>query len=307
MRAIPILLLAAVSALAQEPPTFQTSVALVHVDAEVTAADGRILAGFTKDDFRVFDDGKEQPIIHFSAGEDPLDLILLFDISGSMRPKVQEVAAAAREGVQELRPGDRVSVMVFNSRSRVVSPFTEDLEAVQRTIQQDVLSIRFGGATFIQSAAQAAARRLRSESRTERRRAVLVITDNYGQRTRNEMTVVREYWEADALLTGLIVRSAAVQTLNTVGMIMNPARLALQVGVKGIAEKTGGDFIRADDAGASFQEAMRRIRTRYSLYYAASRRQARQLRRSIRVELTQAAAKLHPKSRVRARTGYIPK
>ena len=27
------------------------------------------------------------------------------------------------------------------------------------------------------------------------------------------MTVVREYWEADALLTGLIVRSPAVQTL----------------------------------------------------------------------------------------------
>ena len=35
-----------------------------------------------------------------------------------MRPKVQEVAAAAREGVQELRPGDRVSVMVFNTAAR---------------------------------------------------------------------------------------------------------------------------------------------------------------------------------------------
>jgi VWFA-related protein len=305
MRAI-ALFLAALSALAQEPPLFKSSVALVHLDAEVTAPDGRILTGFTKPDFRVFDEGKEQPIVHFSAGEDPLDLILLFDISGSMRPKVQEVAAAAKEGVQELRQGDRVSVMVFNSRSTVLSPFTEDLEAVQRTIQQDVLNTRFGGATFIQSAAQAAAVRFRSESRTERRRAVLVITDNYGQRTRNEMTVVREYWEADALLTGLIVRSAAIQTLNTVAVIMNPARLALQVGVKGIAEKTGGDFIRGEDAGASFQEAMRRIRTRYSLYYPLPDVKPG-ARRTIRVELTPAAAKLHPKSRVRARTGYIAK
>ena len=106
MRAIPILLLAAVSVLAQEPPTFRTNVALVHVDAEVTAADGRILTGFTKDDFRVFDDRKEQPIIHFSGGEEPLDLILLFDISGSMRPEVQKVAAAARE---ESRSCDRAT------------------------------------------------------------------------------------------------------------------------------------------------------------------------------------------------------
>ena len=88
-------------------------------------------------------------------------------------------------------------------------------------------------------------------------------------------------------------------------MIMNPARLALQVGVKGIAEKTGGDFIRADDASASFQEAMRRIRTRYSLYYALPEGKPG-TPHGIRVELTQAAAKLHPKSRVRARTGYIP-
>jgi len=98
--AIPVL-----AAFAQETATFRTGVSLVHVDAEVVSADGRILDGFTKDDFRVLDDGKPQPILHFSRGEDPLDLILLFDISGSMRPKTEEVAAAAGEAVRELRDG----------------------------------------------------------------------------------------------------------------------------------------------------------------------------------------------------------
>src|SRR4051812_9626263 len=106
MRSTLTLLLAAVCAVAQEPPLFRANVALVHVDAEVTAADGRLLTGFQKEDFRVFDERKEQPIVNFSAGEEPLDLIILFDVSGSMRPKVQEVAAAARQGVQELRAGD---------------------------------------------------------------------------------------------------------------------------------------------------------------------------------------------------------
>src|SRR5215475_6441274 len=145
MRVGVILGLAVWAAFSQDAPTFRTGVALVQVEAEVTAADGRLLTGFSKDDFRILDEGVEQPIAQFSWDEEPLDLILLFDISGSMRPKVQQVAAAARQGVQELKAGDRVAVMVFNTHTRMVTDFTEDLEAVQRSIQEDVLALKFGG------------------------------------------------------------------------------------------------------------------------------------------------------------------
>ena len=296
---LPIL---ALIAFGQDAPTFKTAISLVHVDAEVVAQDGRILIGFSREDFRVLDEGKEQPILHFSSGEDPLDLILLFDVSGSMKPKVAEVAAAAREGVQELRPGDRVAVMAFNSRSREVLPFTDNLERVQQSIREDILGLRFGGGTLIQSAVSDAAKRFLREPRTERRRAVLIVTDDFGQRTRREATVIQELWEADALLTGLIVRSPQVYAAQTLGSIMNPAMIALRAGVRGIAEKTGGDFLRAADSGRGFQESMRRIRSRYSLYYAMPAGKPG-TRRTIRVELT--AAEKHSKARVRARTGYF--
>src|ERR1041385_4726242 len=83
--------------------TFRTGVSLVHVDAEVTDQEGRILGDLTRNDFRVFDDGKEQPLLHCSIGDDPLDLVLLFDVSGSMRPIVQKVAEGARQALRELR------------------------------------------------------------------------------------------------------------------------------------------------------------------------------------------------------------
>lgn len=292
------------AAAAQETPTFRSGVSLVHVDAEVAAADGRILTGFTKDDFRILDQGKEQPILHFSSGEDPLDLILLFDISGSMKSKVAEVAAAAREGVQELRQGDRVAIMVFNTHTRLVLPFTNDLERVQQSIRSDILALPFGGGTFIQSAVSDAAKRFLREPRTERRRAVLIITDDMGMRTQRESSVVRELWEADALATGLIVRDGVYQTLNVVSTIMNPSRLALQAGVRGIAAKTGGDFIPSGDPAAGFAESMRRIRNRYTLYYAMPEAKPN-TRRTVRVELSSQAAKQHAKARVRARTGYF--
>ncbi len=298
-----VLLLFALLASAQEKPLFRTGVSLVHVDAEVTAADGRILDGLTKEDFRVFDERKEQPITGFAAGEEPLDLILLFDVSGSMRPKVAEVAAAAREGLDELRTGDRVSVMTFNTRTHLIQNFTENLAKVETAIH-DVLNLEFGGGTLIQSAVDEAALRFMKEPRNHRRRAVLIITDDIGQRTRREASVVRDFWEADAILSGLIVTNRAFKTLRTVGIIMGPQNLLMQAGMKGIAHKTGGDAISADDPADSFPEAMRRIRTRYSLYYPLPDAKSGSTR-SIRVELTRDAGHRYPKARVRARTGYV--
>jgi VWFA-related protein len=288
---------------AQTAPTFHASVALVHVDAEVTL-DGRTLTGLTKDDFRVLDERRPQTVVQFASEQQALDLILLFDISGSMRPAVKAVASAARLGLQELREGDRVCIQVFNRGHREIAPFTSDLDAVARTIEQQVLTLRFGGGTLIQAAVDAAALRLMKEPRGERRRAVLIITDNYGVRTRREQSVVRDYWEADAILSGLIVRNAGVLALNAVGTILGPQNLFLRAGMKGIAAKTGGDTIPSGDAGAAFQESMHRIRSRYSLYYAQPDGKPGSTR-SIRVELAGDTATRFPGARVRARTGYV--
>ena len=305
-----ILLLTALlanAAAAQAVPdsfVFRAGVSLVRVDTEAAAEDGRIIGNLRKEDFRVFDNGKEQTIVHFAAAEEPLDLILLFDISGSMKAVLEKVAGAAHEGLQALQPGDRVSVMVFNSHSRVVLPFTEDLGEVERGIKEEVLALRFGGGTFIQRAVDDGALRFLHERRTERRRAVLIITDNIGVRSRREQAVVRDFWEADAILSGLIIDNPVYKTLQTVGTIMGPQNLLLHAGMKGIAAKTGGDAVRASDPASAFQEVMRRIRTRYALYYKMPEAKPGTSRK-IRVELSPEAARLHPNARLRARTGYV--
>ncbi len=298
-----IAFLLAASLCAQPIPTFRAETRLVRVDAEILE-DGRVLNGFGRDDFRVLDEGKPQTVRHFSAGEDPLDLILLFDVSGSMRLVIAAVAAAAREGLQELRAGDRVCIMTFNTKSQEVAGFTEELDAVQKTIEENVLRTRFGGGTMIQASVDAAALRFLREPKSERRRAVLIITDNIGIRTRREQSVVRDFWEADALLSGLIVYNKRFRTVHTIGLIMAPDAMLIEAGMKGIAEKTGGDAISAEDAATAFQESMRRIRTRYSLYYEQPEAKPGS-RRSIRVELEGELARLHPKARVRARSGYV--
>jgi VWFA-related protein len=300
---LPLGLLLALICLAQEAPTFRSDVSLVRLDAEVT--DGtRTLHGFRKEDFVVKDNGQPQQVLYFSQDQEPLDLILLFDISGSMRPSVEEVANSAKTALAELRPGDRVAVMTFHGTSRIVAPFTEDLTAVRRTINEKVVDGKFGGSTHLLAGVDDAAKYFMEQPRNERRRAVLILTDNYGQRSRKGSTVVHRLWEADASLSGLIIRGSVEQAINTVAMAMNPLLLALREGMEGVADKTGGDTLKGSNTGEDFREMMRRIRQRYSLFYAVPQGKAGG-QRMVRVELSSEALSRYPNARVRAPKGYV--
>lgn len=293
------LLVASVTILsAQDVPTFRAAVFLVHVDAEVVSRDGRPLTGLTKDDFRILDDGREQAITAFSEGEQPLDLILLFDISGSMRRQVKKVAAVAHEGFEELRAGDRVAVMVFNTNARVVAPFSDDLEAVSQAIEA-VLDLRFRGGTRIIASIDSAADQFTQSGDREhpRRRAVLVITDNMGLPSFHKQAILEKLWEADALVSGLVV----VRRGPTAAP--GPSGLKPWGGIDDLVEKTGGDMLRASDLSVSFPEMMHRLRTRYTLYYRLPEADVGSVR-SIDVQLSQQGRERFPGARMIARRAY---
>jgi VWFA-related protein len=302
MRPAFLILLGTWICLAQEQPAFRADVALVHIDAEVT--DGtRIATGFHKEDFLITDNRVTQKIQFFAQDEESLDLILLFDVSGSMQPSVAKVAASAHTALAELRAGDRIAVMTFNSRSRLIADFTDDRDSVVRSVNS-VVDGRFGGGTRILAAVDQAAEHFRGQPKTQRRRAVVIVTDDFGQRSRRPGTVIAKLWEADALLSGLIVRSAAGTAMATASAVMNPMVLAMHEGIGGVVEKTGGDVLKEDDPGETFREMMRRLRLRYSLYYAMPQGKPGE-KREVKVELSKEALARVPHGRVRARKGYV--
>lgn len=276
---------------AQEaPPVFRSGVSLVRVDTEALDADGRILAGLKQDDFRVFDDGVNQPVVGFSFEEEPLDLILLFDLSGSMRSKLLGVVRAVELGFHELKKGDRVCIMGFHAVAQEIAPFTSDLDSVNETILLKVLAQHFVGESKPERAAAEAALRFRKEPKTQRRRAVLAITDRSGSSSYAAQSAVRDLWQSDAVFSELeIGRSASMQVLERAGDV--------------IAARTGGATVVAGDPGQAFRQALRLLRRRYTLYYASPGGQAGS-ERSLEVRLSAEAEKRFPGSHVRTRTGY---
>jgi Ca-activated chloride channel family protein len=295
-------LLSASWLLAQTTPSFRAGVSLFHLDTEVVDESGRSITGLNKGDFRIFDDGQGQPIAMFSASEQPLDLILLVDISRSMRSKVEEIAAASGAALKELRPDDRVSVLVFNTKTRVISPLTSDAAQTKQALN-NVLNLPFRGGTAIRRAVSEAAERFtRFDDRQEQcRRAVLVLTDNVGILGRSEGSVVNTLREADALLSGLIV-SNRLANISALGLLF-PFGVKRPGGIEGIVEKTGGDVIYSDDLTTAFPEMIHRLRSRYSLYYRIPGNQVGR-ERMLRVELSTEAMTRFPGTHVRAPKTY---
>lgn len=280
---------------------FRSDVALVRIDAQVMHQD-RVIHDLKKQDFLVLDNGKPQPILYFSNEADPLDLVLVLDTSGSMRRSIQQVARSAAAALQHLRPGDRVAVTRFTIRAGEVLPFTEDFSEVARSIDQ-ICERPFRGGTNIHGALRHAGKLLMTQPRGPRRRAVLLISDGISQKFTSEQAALESLWEADAVMHALLVNAPGRRT-RTMMKILSPGSLVLSVDVPKLADATGGDAMRAEDAGDGFREMMERIRRRYSLHYALPAGISGE-EHVVRVELSGEAKEHYKGARVRARKGYL--
>jgi von Willebrand factor type A domain len=228
--------------------------------------------------------------------------MVLLDVSGSMWPVLQRVSESARAACDQLRPGDRIGVAAFAVRGRILQPLTDNREEAERALG-DFRKTGLGTGTKIITGLDTVAKYLLSEPRQERRRAVLLITDNVGTRSVREDPVVRAFWEADAVVTGLEV-SDPMARVSRVIKWTSPTAIAMAQGADGVIRKTGGEMEKTGDAGKAFGEALHRLRTRYSIYYAPPAGRAGEEHR-VKVTLSPAAAKAHPNARIRARAGYV--
>jgi len=261
---------------------FRSGVSLVRVDAAVSDASGRILTDLKKEDFRIFDDGVPQPILQFSFEEEPLDVVLLFDTGGDMKSKFLPLIRAVELGFHELKRDDRAAVMVYSGVSVQLLPLTPDFAAVNDAILLQVLKQRFGGSSKLVAAADDAARKFQAQPSSQRRRAILVITDKTAAKNSPNDQAIHDLWRADAVLSELILDHPPQPTDTVV-------------------EQTGGATIPAGaDPGGAFIESLRRLRRRYTLYYAMppdAKKAAPGTQRTIRVEV-------RPGTHVFARKGY---
>jgi VWFA-related protein len=284
-----------------QPATFRAGVALVKVDAAVTDRAGHTITGLTQQDFEVYDENAPQKILYFEHEPDPLDLLLLLDVSGSMHRSLGELASAARAALRPLGSGDRGAVMLFARSSVVSRKFTSDFAVVESEIRSATDAQDLGSGTAINAAILAAAEYFRGET-SKARRAILIVTDNLSLNYRvPDEQVIRELYSADATLNAILIGKQRRPDPPKPGAYVNPDFTPSDVFQ--LAKETGGEAMESRQAGDSFQLMIERIRSRYRLQYEAPPAEAGRLRH-IRVQLAPAARARYPSAAIRARAGY---
>jgi VWFA-related protein len=282
-------------------PTFRTGVADVRVDAQVLQ-NNKVVEGLNQSDFVVTDQGIEQKVNYFGHDAEPVNLLLLLDISGSMTRWIPRISDTAREALGYLSPGDKVAIMVFGKRAEIHQDFSDNLAESARQISTVVRNHDVGAGTLINLAVIEAARYMQKNAPQQGRRAILILTDNLSISFMTpDASVIRALDEADTVLNAIVVGRAIRPAPPKPGQYRNPDFTPADV--FHLAEETGGEAVKADHPETSFKEMIDRIRRRYSLSYRAPEAPAGTFRH-IGVMLSEGARKRYPLAELKARRGY---
>jgi VWFA-related protein len=136
----------AVVLVAQDEP-IRVDVNLVSILASVRGKSGALISNLTKDDFKIYEDGKEQPIKNFTRETDlPLTIGLLVDTSASQERLVDtEQRAASQFFTKVLRPKDQAFLIQFGAEAELLQDLTNSARSLQQGLKQLRLSVPVGG------------------------------------------------------------------------------------------------------------------------------------------------------------------
>jgi|SRR5580704_12524734 Ca-activated chloride channel family protein len=123
---------------AEEDYKIRTTSRLVLLDVSVKDAKGGFASGLTREQFKVYENGKPQEITEFANSDIPVTVGLVVDESGSMRPKRPEVVTAALGFITSSNPNDEIFVLHFNEKVYAGlpedAPFSDDIKKLRTAL-----------------------------------------------------------------------------------------------------------------------------------------------------------------------------
>src|SRR2546426_5855123 len=158
----------------KDEQTISVNVDLVNVLFTVADKKGKFIPDLKQQNFKVYEDGRPQPITNFSADTNlPLTIALLVDTSGSVREQLRFEQEAATEFFYStlMRGKDRALVITFDSGIDLIQDYTDDPEKLSKSIR----TMRAGGGTALYDAVYLAG--TEKLARQSGRRIMVIISD----------------------------------------------------------------------------------------------------------------------------------
>lgn len=114
----------------------EVDVTQIMVPVVVTDSEGNYVPDLKKEDFILLEDNKPREVSNFSkSGKSQFHLAMLIDISSSMKDKIGEVKAAAKQFLRQLlTKNDKAIVVFFNQEVFEDTEFSSDLDELSNSI-----------------------------------------------------------------------------------------------------------------------------------------------------------------------------
>lgn len=285
----------------QAPSTIKIETDLVTLTATVLDRGDRPIVDLDKSDFLLYEDGVAQDIAVFQKEDVPVSIGILFDTSGSMVDKIDEVKDAVIHLINTTNLADDIFVMQFSTEAFVVQNFTGDRQALTAAIG----TLRARGSTALYEAIVKGSEYVQHGQ--HKKRALIVITD--GNDTSSEISLEQALDNAVASEVLIYCLGIGHGEHGSFGHLEGLFKDTVDIDVlRRFANLTGGRALLVE--GAHFKHGVDQIdqacqslsaelRRQYTLGYYPQNKVHDGKYRRIRVEVRK------EKLKVRARDGYL--
>ena len=297
---------AAISARAQDTPVFRGTAETVRVFVTVTDRDGRLVTDLTQGDFEIRDEGKPQPIALFDNSPQPIRLIIMLDVSGSMEGNLPLLRASAQQLAARLGPDDLARLGTFGHEVTIGESFTRDAQELLATLPA---AIAHDAPTPLWRAVTEAMDAFDPED--EARRVVLVLSDGkdsgpigFRHRPSSQAEVIDRARRDEVMVYAIGMRSRSARR-RPPGFGPGGLQAALMAdwpdpGLARVAQETGGGYTEirfGQDLVAAFAAVADELHSQYLIGFEPPKRDGKKHDLEVKVQ----ARGLKP----RARKSYV--
>lgn len=133
----------------QQPLRVATDIVKINVSAMANSGD--FIAGLAQKNFRVLDNGSEQPITFFASADSPAQILVMVETSPAVYLIQNEHISAAFALVQGLAADDQVALVTYSQEPHAVLAFTADKTALTTALEQLQYTLGMGQLNFFDS------------------------------------------------------------------------------------------------------------------------------------------------------------
>ncbi len=251
---------------------------LLRFNASVVDRNGRAIGGMSESDFTVWENGIERRVTSVAPANEPFNLVLLLDVSGSVEERMDFIRKAARDFLRTASPQDRISIISFRDDIQIISDFSTDRQMLSRKLDE----IDAGGGTALYDALgyvlSSPLRMLRGE-----RTAIVVMSDGDDNKSFLPFPAILEaLQESGALVYPLYVPSGLVpeSSVPKPEITIDPMRtryltLTTRADEEGrkLATASGGIYYpirRLEDLQKAYDDVVAQLRSAYTITYASN-------------------------------------